>query len=123
MQRHLHLLAWSVFITNVPRDWLAAKDIMLLYRLRWQVELIFKLWKSLAKLDAIAHCGPHRFLCQFYARLLALLVFGCWMSFLWMTLLPNSACLKPLPSFNATLRAFVPPSPVLAYLLQTLQTC
>jgi hypothetical protein len=73
--RHLNLLAWSLFITNVPRDWLSAPHIMLLYRLRWQVELIFKLWKSQAKLDAIAHCGPHRFLCQFYARLLALLVF------------------------------------------------
>jgi hypothetical protein len=73
--RHLNLLAWSVFITNVPRDWLAAKDIMLLYRLRWQVELIFKLWKSQAKLDNIVRCGPQRFLCQFYARLLALLVF------------------------------------------------
>ena len=74
-QRHLNLLAWSIFITNVPRDWLQAKDIMLLYRLRWQVELIFKLWKSQAKIDHIAHCGPQRFLCQFYARLLALLLF------------------------------------------------
>jgi len=73
--RHLNLLAWSVFITNVPRDWLSATEVMLLYRVRWQVELIFKLWKSQAKLDVIANCGPLRFLCQFYARLLALLVF------------------------------------------------
>jgi hypothetical protein len=73
--RHMNLLAWSIFITNVPRDWLQATHIMLLYRLRWQVELIFKLWKSQAQLDQIAHYGPHRFLCQFYARLLALLVF------------------------------------------------
>lgn len=43
--------------------------------MRWQVESIFKLWKSQAKLDAIARCVPHRFLCQFYARLLVLLVF------------------------------------------------
>ena len=73
--RHLNLLAWSLFITNVPREWLLANHIMLLYRLRWQVELIFKLWKSQIQLDDVAHYGPQRFLCQFYARLLALLVF------------------------------------------------
>jgi hypothetical protein len=73
--RHLSLLAWSIFITNVPQAWLSPRQIIVLYRLRWQVELIFKLWKSQAKLDQIAHCGPHRFLCQFYARLLTLLVF------------------------------------------------
>ena len=49
-----------------------------LYRGRWQIELVFKLWKSQAQLDVIGQCGPNRFLCQLYARLLGILVFQ-WM--------------------------------------------
>jgi len=47
-QRHLDLLAWALFITNVPSDWLSPQQISLIYRVRWQVELVFKLWKSQA---------------------------------------------------------------------------
>ncbi|HLY27340.1 MAG TPA: IS4 family transposase [Aggregatilineales bacterium] len=74
-ERHLALLGYALFITNIPSHILAPKHIILLYRLRWQVELIFKLWKSQALLSTIPHCGKCRFLCQFYARLLALLLF------------------------------------------------
>jgi len=76
--RHLHLLGWSLFITNIPRDWLDARQVMLVYRVRWQIELVFKLWKSQAHLDVVGQCGPHRFLCQLYARLLGILLFQ-WM--------------------------------------------
>lgn len=76
--RHLRLLAWSLFITNIPRDWLDAHQIMLVYRVRWQIELVFKLWKSQAQLDVVGQCGPDRFLCQLYARLLGVLLFQ-WM--------------------------------------------
>ena len=76
--RHLHRLAWSLFITNIPRDWLDARQVMLVYRVRWQIELVFKLWKSQAQLDGVGQCGPDRFLCQLYARLLGVLLFQ-WM--------------------------------------------
>lgn len=124
--RHLNLLAWSVFITNIPRDWLQASQIMLLYRVRWQVELIFKLWKSQAKLDAIVRCGPHRFLCQFYARLLALLVFH-WLLDEFST--EESTAELSLPKafaiiqrYAARLRSLLAaPHPTLATLLEKLQ--
>lgn len=74
-QRHLDLLAWALFITNVPADWLAPSQILLVYRLRWQVELVFKLWKSQAALDEVGHYGLERVLCQFYARMLGLILF------------------------------------------------
>jgi len=74
-QRHLDLLAWALFITNVPSDWLSPQQIMLVYRVRWQVELIFKLWKSQACLDGVGYYGLARVLCQFYARLLGLILF------------------------------------------------
>lgn len=74
-QRHLDLLAWALFVTNVPSAWLSPQQIMLVYRVRWQVELIFKLWKSQACLDGVGYYGLARVLCQFYARLLGLILF------------------------------------------------
>jgi hypothetical protein len=73
--RHLTLLGWSLFITNVPADRLSFDHVLRLYRLRWQVELLFKLCKSQAKLATCLSYSQNRFLCQFYARLLSLLIF------------------------------------------------
>lgn len=72
---HLALLEWALFITNVPVAWLSPDQILTLYPLRWQIELVFKLWKSQAKLASIRPWNPARILCQFYARLLGLVLF------------------------------------------------
>jgi ribosomal protein L21 len=74
-QRALQLLDWAIFITNVPQDGLSVEQILLSYRLRWQIELIFKFWKSRAKLDQIGQYRLERVLCQCYARLTALVLF------------------------------------------------
>lgn len=74
-RRHLALLAWSLFITNVPASWLSVAQVLLVYRVRWQVELIFKVWKSQAKLNKIGAWCQERVLCQLYGRLLALVLF------------------------------------------------
>ena len=71
----LDLLAWTFYVTNIPESLASADELRALYRLRWQIELIFKLWKSYARLDAIGKWRLERVLCQFYARLLALLLF------------------------------------------------
>jgi len=44
--------AWLFLLTNVP-DQISADTIVNLYRLRWQVELAFKDWKSYANLRAL----------------------------------------------------------------------
>src|SRR5207302_5704287 len=49
----LDLLQFSLFITNVPEDMLSAEIIGTVYRLRWEIELIFKQWKSLLKIDIL----------------------------------------------------------------------
>jgi len=40
------LAEWVVVITNVPGDTLSLAEAMVLLKIRWQVELLFKLWKS-----------------------------------------------------------------------------
>ena len=49
--------SWTWLLTNVPSD-VSAEDIGRLYRLRWQVELLFKDWKSYANLHALQSEHP-----------------------------------------------------------------
>ncbi len=52
--------SWTWLLTNVPPDF-SAEAIGQLYRLRWQIELLFKDWKSYANLRALAVREPcHR---------------------------------------------------------------
>lgn len=64
----------NLFITNIPKARLSAEDIKILYRLRWQVELIFKVWKSQANINKIKSVKIQRFQCELIARLLWLLL-------------------------------------------------
>jgi Transposase DDE domain len=45
-QEHLDLCDWTIFVTNCLADLLTWKEVVVLYRTRWQIELMFKLWKS-----------------------------------------------------------------------------
>ncbi len=74
-QTYLELLEWQFFITNVPEEWLSFAQILLLYHVRWQVELVFKLWKSQAGIDRLGHWRCDRLLVQIYARLIGLVLF------------------------------------------------
>lgn len=70
----LALCAWTFYFTTVPREQLTLAEALVLARQRWQVELVFKLWKSQGKLDESRGVKPLRVLCEVYAKLLALLV-------------------------------------------------
>lgn len=70
----LALCAWTYYFTTVPAEQLTLEEGLVLYRLRWQVELLFKLWKSQGALDTSRGTKPLRVLCEVYAKLLALLI-------------------------------------------------
>lgn len=44
--KHLYLLGWNLFVTNVPRSVWPATVLQPIYRVRWRLEIIFKAWKS-----------------------------------------------------------------------------
>src|SRR5204862_6990366 len=46
------LADWSVAVTTIPTPLLTWEEALVLLRLRWQIELLFKLWKHDALLDA-----------------------------------------------------------------------
>jgi len=74
-ERQAAWLAWDVYVTNVPDTWLTAAQVRQLYRLRWQIELLFRLWKSEGQLDRIASQHEPRVLCEVYAKLIGMLIF------------------------------------------------
>lgn len=72
----------NVFITNVDRKVLDTEKVREVYTLRWQLELIFKVWKSQAQIDEIREMKIERFECQLYSKLIWLLL--NWRIFKWM---------------------------------------
>jgi hypothetical protein len=74
-QEYLDLLAWSLFLTNVPQERLSLEQVLLFYRVRWQIELIFKLWKSYCGLNAIGLWRKERILTELYAKMVASALF------------------------------------------------
>lgn len=67
----LELLQWNFLITNVPREILPAKSVLILYSIRWQIELIFKNLKSTFNIHNTTSSNIYRVLCEIYGRLIA----------------------------------------------------
>jgi len=54
------MTAWTLVLTNVPEDQLSPEEALILLRARWQVELLFKLWKSHMRVDEWRSQNPWR---------------------------------------------------------------
>lgn len=72
--RHLATCAWTVFLTSCPPELLTWQEVVVLYRVRWQIELLFKLWKSHNLLEDHRSEDPVRQLVELYARMTAILI-------------------------------------------------
>lgn len=71
----------TVFITNIPEQRIEKEKIPLIYKVRWQVELIFKTWKSHYKIHLYKSVKKERIECYLYATLLLILLH--WQLFAW----------------------------------------
>jgi hypothetical protein len=69
-QAHLTLLAWNLCITNVPPTIWATATVPKVYPIRWQIELIFKSWKSYLHLATLTTTKEDSTLCYLYGRML-----------------------------------------------------
>ena len=52
-QEYYELLGYMIFITNIPPSCCNTQEIKMLYGLRWQIEIIFKAWKSCFSIDKL----------------------------------------------------------------------
>lgn len=69
---------YTLMVTNVSAEQLPATALWEVYRVRWQVELLFKLAKSDAGLTTYTSENAERVECELYAVLMALLWVGQW---------------------------------------------
>jgi len=72
--RNLALCDWGLYISNVEREKLTTKECLQLYRVRWQIELLFKLWKTHNQIDQSRSKKHGRILCEIYIKLLVVLI-------------------------------------------------
>ncbi len=72
-QKRLELADWTILVTNVPEELLSLTEALSLIRARWQIELVFKLWKQHGLVDQWRSGNPWRILCEVYAKLIGVL--------------------------------------------------
>jgi hypothetical protein len=74
-QDYLRWQDWTIFVTDCAAQRLTWQAVIVLYRTRWQIELMFKIWKSHNGL--VAHrpeASPQERLAMVYAKLIGALV-------------------------------------------------
>jgi len=65
---------FNLFVTDLPSEMIPANALMALYHIRWQIELVFKIWKSSFCIDHIKKMKYERWLCQLIAKVIAVLL-------------------------------------------------
>lgn len=70
----LALADWTLLITDVPCHQLSLAEALVLLRERWQMELLYKLWKHDGQVDEWRTATPWRILCEVSAKLIGLLL-------------------------------------------------
>lgn len=65
---------WTIYLTTVPQHMLSISEVLILGHYRWQIELLFKLWKSELQVDKWRTRKPERTLCELYAKLIGVIV-------------------------------------------------
>lgn len=62
---------WTIFVTNIPSS---GEDLLQIYSLRWQIELLFKTMKTFLQIRKISNTNKYRVLISLYASLLAMVI-------------------------------------------------
>jgi hypothetical protein len=65
---------FNLFISNADESMLPVEQFFPLYRLRWQIELNFKVWKSVFNLHNFQRVKEHRYIALLYAKLLLIII-------------------------------------------------
>ena len=89
----LALAEWTLLITDIPLELLSIPEALVLLTVRWQIELLFKVWKSLFQIDQWRSQDPWRILTELYAKLIGVVILN-WIFLMegWRT--PNSSFWK-----------------------------
>jgi hypothetical protein len=70
----LRLADWTCLLTDVSAQRLRFEEALVLLRERWQIELLYKLWKQHGQIDEWRTSNPWRVLCELYAKLIGVIL-------------------------------------------------
>lgn len=121
----LALAAWSLWLTNVPPEQLTVPEVQIVAACRWQIELLFKLWKQQGHLACSRSAKPWRQLTEIYAKLLGLLI-RHWLFLLTCWLYPDRSLTKAahtLQQFAWSLAQALPDPDQIAQHICSVQRC
>jgi len=68
------LQGFNLYITTASSEDIPTESVRKFYTIRWQVELVFKNWKSNFKLDEVNGIRPERIKTMIYAKLLLIFI-------------------------------------------------
>lgn len=77
-EAYFELLGYTIYITNISKEQGSAENIYNLYKLRWNIEIIFKSWKSCFCIEKLIHAqcvNAVRVNCIIYLILLYIFLF------------------------------------------------
>lgn len=66
--------SFNIYVSNIGDNLLVKDNFRKLYGIRWQIELVFKNWKSNFNLDKVSGIKPQRIKCMLYSRLLLIFI-------------------------------------------------
>lgn len=67
---YLFLLGWDILVTNLEQQTWTVAHLFDLYTIRFQIEWMFRTWKTQLGIDKLGKWRVERVLCQLYAHLL-----------------------------------------------------
>lgn len=70
----INRLDFTLFVTNVPKSVWEPEIVGTIYTVRWQIELIFKNWKSSLQIHHLKGIDPDRIRCLLYGKLTAIVL-------------------------------------------------
>ncbi len=70
----LKLMSWTIFITTIPADKADFKKLFDIYRLRWRIEIIFKVWKSNMNFEKIHNVSKNQLQVILLSRFIMIVV-------------------------------------------------
>ena len=70
----LFLMSWTIFITTIPRPQADFKKVFEIYRLRWRIEIMFKIWKSNMNFAKIHNVSENQLKVMLTARLIMIVI-------------------------------------------------
>jgi len=73
-EKSKRLSAINFYCTNIPAEYVGTHQIHDFYSLRWQIEILFKTWKSLFAIHSCKKVKLERLECHIYGQLICILI-------------------------------------------------